>query len=249
MAATLGRWSGAQVGSHATIPQLSCFTVPRQCGSQCRELRHSLDLGTQQHAPTLAPPQPSSQRAQKRFQLTSSPQSHVQAHQVQPMAGQRALSSSPVRPVPSSLRTVVASCLTGLRLARHLVKNRSDVIRGARILELGSGTGVVGITCAALGGHVILTDQESILQGTFDNVQANQSVIDEAGGSAQVSQRLLRPIPFAAVPHGAIIVDPSAHFNATLRGSVNQSHARTRPAFMSAGAHVYVCVCVSGCTV
>ncbi len=76
--------------------------------------------------------------------------------------------------------------LAGRRLAAHLVRNRADLIRGARILELGSGTGIVGITCAALGGHVILTDIESVLQTTQDNVEANLAVIEEGGGSAQV---------------------------------------------------------------
>ena len=38
-----------------------------------------------------------------------------------------------------------------------------DLVDGKRVLELGSGTGLVGCCAAAAGGHVVLTDVKSIL--------------------------------------------------------------------------------------
>jgi predicted RNA methylase len=76
---------------------------------------------------------------------------------------------------------------TGLRLSSHLVRNRSSDIRGSRILELGAGTGIVGITCAALGGHVTLTDLPDVVGSTVDNVDSNAGMIEQGGGSAQVA--------------------------------------------------------------
>ncbi|KAJ9533804.1 hypothetical protein QJQ45_026888 [Haematococcus lacustris] len=74
----------------------------------------------------------------------------------------------------------------GIRLASHLQANRADLLRGARVLELGSGTGIVGITCAALGAHVLLTDKEDMVGSTTENVNANAAIIEAAGGSTQV---------------------------------------------------------------
>ena len=46
-------------------------------------------------------------------------------------------------------------------------------LQGTRILELGSGTGLVGLAAAAAGGACVLTDLPDVLQAcTRDNVQA-----------------------------------------------------------------------------
>jgi hypothetical protein len=43
-------------------------------------------------------------------------------------------------------------------------KKSSEVMRGKAVLEVGSGTGIVGICSAVLGAkHVCLTDQEAVL--------------------------------------------------------------------------------------
>ena len=47
---------------------------------------------------------------------------------------------------------------------------------------------MVGVTCAALGAHVTLTDVASVLPLTRTNVEANAGLIAAAGGSALVSE-------------------------------------------------------------
>jgi len=48
--------------------------------------------------------------------------------------------------------------------------------------------GIVGITAAALGAHVMLTDTRDIMPQIYENVLANQQTIEEAGGSATVQE-------------------------------------------------------------
>uniref|UniRef100_K3X793 FAM86 N-terminal domain-containing protein n=1 Tax=Globisporangium ultimum (strain ATCC 200006 / CBS 805.95 / DAOM BR144) TaxID=431595 RepID=K3X793_GLOUD len=55
-------------------------------------------------------------------------------------------------------------------LAKYLEHTRAADIKGARILEVGAGTGLVGLSAALLGAkHVILTD----LEYTMENLQRN----------------------------------------------------------------------------
>lgn len=60
------------------------------------------------------------------------------------------------------------------------------LVKGKQVLELGSGTGIVGITVACLGAHVTLTDTAAIVQHTRSNVQHNQQLIQQGQGSAGV---------------------------------------------------------------
>lgn len=48
--------------------------------------------------------------------------------------------------------------------------------------------GIVGITAAALGAHVMLTDTRDILPQIMENVTTNEGIISAAGGSATVSE-------------------------------------------------------------
>ena len=111
--------------------------------------------------------------------------------------------------------------LTGLRvweaapvLIRHLDKHRS-LVQGKLVLELGSGTGAVGLACAAFGAqHSVLSDADteatistdfgwqtgSVLQSLRDNLALNsrrvQSTVSVAelrwGDEAQHAQLLKR---------------------------------------------------------
>ncbi|TKY55817.1 Protein-lysine methyltransferase METTL21B [Spatholobus suberectus] len=57
-----------------------------------------------------------------------------------------------------------------------------------RILELGSGTGIVGIVAAAtLGGDVTLTDLPHVLPNLRFNADANAGVVGSAGGALSVA--------------------------------------------------------------
>lgn len=57
---------------------------------------------------------------------------------------------------------------------------------GAHVLDVGSGTGIQGITAAGLGAHVTLTDLPELQPLLSANVAANQQLIEAAGGSANV---------------------------------------------------------------
>ena len=60
-------------------------------------------------------------------------------------------------------------------LSRYIVRRGKDYWKGKRVLELGSGTGLVGLVAGYLGAHTILTDQRlasllayQICQGSTD---------------------------------------------------------------------------------
>eukprot|EP00665_Eupelagonemidae_sp_cell47_P006887 gene6887-7134_t len=61
-------------------------------------------------------------------------------------------------------------------------------MRGCRVVELGSGTGLVGLACACLGGAVTLTDADSpaALALLRRNAAANAAAAAGLGGSARV---------------------------------------------------------------
>lgn len=93
-------------------------------------------------------------------------------------------------------KTWVASYLLAKRLL-HLLPSlpvlctlsgisANDInIRKPRILELGAGTGLVGIAAAALfHAHVHLTDLPDILPNLLANVCSNETLFEHSGGSA-----------------------------------------------------------------
>ena len=55
-----------------------------------------------------------------------------------------------------------------------------------RVVELGSGTGAVGIAAAALGGEVVMTDLAEVLPLLRHNVALNTEVVARANGSMSV---------------------------------------------------------------
>ncbi|KAK3710719.1 Protein-lysine N-methyltransferase rrg1 [Vermiconidia calcicola] len=81
------------------------------------------------------------------------------------------------------LKTWAASYL----LAKRLPTLRPRLPQAA-ILELGSGTGLVGLAAAArFETHVILTDLPEIVPNLERNLQANTAVIERYGGSAETA--------------------------------------------------------------
>jgi predicted nicotinamide N-methyase len=82
------------------------------------------------------------------------------------------------------LKTWAASYLLSKRLHTfNIVK--SDVVAASHVLELGSGTGLVGLAMASLGADVVLTDLPSIYPNLARNVRDNSDVIQENGGIAK----------------------------------------------------------------
>jgi predicted nicotinamide N-methyase len=86
------------------------------------------------------------------------------------------------------LKTWAASFLLSKRLLKFLIPClESD--KQLRILELGSGTGLVGIAAAAvLKANVHLTDLPDIVPNLVRNVQSNEKVITANGGIASAGQ-------------------------------------------------------------
>ncbi|XP_053606014.1 protein N-lysine methyltransferase METTL21D-like [Plodia interpunctella] len=74
-----------------------------------------------------------------------------------------------------------------LVLAKYLEtmsQNRADFLSGTKVLELGSGLGVVGLTAATLGAQVTLTDLPEALPLLRLNINENKSKIGSMGGYA-----------------------------------------------------------------
>lgn len=58
-------------------------------------------------------------------------------------------------------------------------------MQGKIVLELGCGTGIVGITAACLGARAVLTDTGAVVQHAQQNVDRNVSCINDGQGSAE----------------------------------------------------------------
>lgn len=82
------------------------------------------------------------------------------------------------------LKTWAASYMLAKRLYTFdLVKSTAE--QTPRILELGAGTGLVGLAMAALGANVVLTDLPSIHENLARNAKDNSTLIEHNGGSTR----------------------------------------------------------------
>ena len=61
---------------------------------------------------------------------------------------------------------------------------RGAVRRGARVLELGAGTGIAGLAAALLGGDATLSDQRNVTPLLERNIRANAVRMPARGGAA-----------------------------------------------------------------
>lgn len=82
------------------------------------------------------------------------------------------------------LKTWAASYMLAKRL-HTLDLLRSNTEQRPKVLELGSGTGLVGLAMAGLGADVVLTDMLSIHSNLARNAESNSAVISSGGGSTR----------------------------------------------------------------
>ena len=76
---------------------------------------------------------------------------------------------------------------TSIAMSSHLTPPCSlppGILRGAVVLELGSGTGIVGISTALLGARVTLTDLPEAMPALLANIERNSAGIRSGGGIA-----------------------------------------------------------------
>jgi predicted nicotinamide N-methyase len=82
------------------------------------------------------------------------------------------------------LKTWAASYMLAKRLhTLNLVQPNAQ--QRLQVLELGSGTGLVGMAMAGLGADVVLTDMASIHANLMRNAEHNVATIEQGGGSAR----------------------------------------------------------------
>lgn len=79
------------------------------------------------------------------------------------------------------LKTWAASYLLAKRLHTLDIASVQDV----SVLELGSGTGLVGLAMAGLGAQVVLTDLPSIYSNLSRNAKGNATIIAQRGGATR----------------------------------------------------------------
>lgn len=84
----------------------------------------------------------------------------------------------------ASLADEVGATVWDCSLVLTYYMEHTDTVKDKRVIELGSGTGLVGLAAAMLGAsEVLLTDRSHLLQGIRHNVQINS-----LGGTVRVEE-------------------------------------------------------------
>jgi len=67
----------------------------------------------------------------------------------------------------------------------ELLQQQGGALRGKRVLELGAGTGIGGLSAAACGAHVLLSDQAHMLPLLNENIAANGHMLQWRDAEAE----------------------------------------------------------------
>ena len=84
-----------------------------------------------------------------------------------------------------------------------LLQQQGESLRGKRVLELGAGTGIGGLSAAACGADVLLSDQAHMLPLLNENIIANGLQVQAAGRapcSLQPAACSVPPAPCSVPP-------------------------------------------------
>ena len=107
----------------------------------------------------------------------------------------------------------------GALLAEHIAAE-PGLVAGKRVLELGSGCGLAGMTAAAAGAaHVLLTDTESAFGNLVANIEANEhsAAIPGAVAAAQVlewgDEEAVRVLRADGPPFDLVILSDCAYWS------------------------------------
>ncbi|XP_006823787.1 protein N-lysine methyltransferase METTL21A-like [Saccoglossus kowalevskii] len=104
-------------------------------------------------------------------------------------------------------------------------------IKDKTIIELGAGTGLVGMVTALLGGNVIITDREMALEQLQQNIDDNV-MPDDITGQIKVKElcwgKHLDQFPTFDIILGADIIYIQETFPDLLKTLLHLSHCRTR---------------------
>lgn len=92
---------------------------------------------------------------------------------------------------PSSSLSSTSSCqLVPCQETNDIIKQyQNEIINGANIIELGSGVGIVGTSLASVGGYVIMTDLETLVNHSlWPNITLNQTARDNQNSNTISNQ-------------------------------------------------------------
>eukprot|EP00743_Colponemidia_sp_Colp-15_P012594 GILK01014388.1.p1 GENE.GILK01014388.1~~GILK01014388.1.p1 ORF type:complete len:337 (-),score=38.66 GILK01014388.1:55-1017(-) len=70
-------------------------------------------------------------------------------------------------------------------LLSFYLQQNIDIVAGRRVIELGAGTGLTGLSAALLGANVTLTDLPDVITNLQENIKLNQECIQQKLGTVE----------------------------------------------------------------
>jgi predicted nicotinamide N-methyase len=83
-----------------------------------------------------------------------------------------------------------------MAMARFFEEEAKHAIVGKRILELASGTGILGLHLGLMGAkHIVMTDKESMKQLLLGNIAENKILLASTGKCGRIEAASLVSVP------------------------------------------------------